>query len=104
MKSNENDNAGVDLSGMIKSPNPKSQKEQYAPNQATPSTNLKFIRLVMNHSGGLLKDEKQSESAILGFVILAILFSLISILNTVRTPSPPPPEQIIQIAGPGLSP
>ena len=56
-------------------------------------------QLMMRLSGGLIKNEKQANSALLGLVAVAIIISLFLICGG-RPSSPPPPDQLIKIAGP----
>jgi len=47
----------------------------------------KIIQLVMKWSGGAIKDRKQAEYALFGFVVLAIVISLFLVFGGGRTPS-----------------
>src|SRR3989344_4958843 len=40
------------------------------------TTTQKIIKLVMKYSGGAVKDERQAEYVLLGFVVVAIIVSL----------------------------
>jgi len=43
--------------------------------------NSRFVQFVMNHSFGIVKDETQASYFLLGFVILAFIFSIISLFG-----------------------
>ncbi|MFH1454738.1 MAG: hypothetical protein ABIF22_00195 [bacterium] len=60
----------------------------------------KIVQWVIKYSGGLVKDEKQASYVLIGFVTLAIVVSLFLFFGVVRSPSPPPADQIINVAGP----
>ena len=60
----------------------------------------KIVRWVIKYSGGAVKDERQANYVLIGFVVLAIITSLFLFFNDIRSHSPPPTNQIINIAGP----
>ena len=87
MGQNNGNNNGVDLSGALGSSNTgvKFKDSDWSANKyykepATP----KIIRLVIKYSGGLVKDEKQANYVLLGFVALAIIISLFLIFGIGR--------------------
>ena len=60
----------------------------------------KIVQWVIKYSGGYIKDEKQANYFLIGFVAVAIIISLFLFFGAVRSPSPPPADQIINVAGP----
>jgi len=60
----------------------------------------KIVEWVIKYSGGLVKDEKQASYVLIGFVVVAIIVSLFLIFGAVSSSSPPPADQIINVAGP----
>ena len=60
-----------------------------------------MVRLVIKLSGGLIKEQQQAELVLLSFMVVAIVISLILFFNVGRSPSPPPRDKIIWVAGPG---
>ena len=60
----------------------------------------KIIQWVIKYSGGSIKNEKQANYVLIGFVAVAIVVSLFLFFGVVRSPSPPPADQIINVAGP----
>lgn len=71
----EEDKKGVDLSDVLKNAPPRGSASQ-SPELGQSYQPPKIIELVIKHSGGLVKDEKQANYVILGFVTLAIVISL----------------------------
>ena len=59
----------------------------------------KMIIWVMAHSGGLIKDERQAEYALLGFTAIAIIASLFIFLKSGPSTEPPPLTPLIEQAG-----
>ena len=89
MGQNNGNNNGVDLSGALGSSDTgvKFKDSDWSANKyykepATP----KIIRLVIKYSGGLVKDEKQANYVLLGFVALAIIISLIVVFMSFSAP------------------
>jgi len=58
------------------------------------------IRLVLKYSGGMIKNRRQAEMVIFGFVIIAILFSLLMfIVGSSKNTKAPPLSPKIENAG-----
>lgn len=51
----------------------------------------KIVSGVIKYSGGFLKDEKQAQYALIGFVVVAIIFSLF-LFSSGSEPKPPVPS------------
>jgi len=75
-------NKTVDLSNTLKDSNNDIgiQNEQQSNQVFFPGT-PKIIQWVIKYSGGLIKDEKQAQYVILGFVVLVIIISLFLIFG-----------------------
>ncbi len=73
---------GADLSGNLNDSGVKFQDSGWRAmkNYREPTTS-KIIQWTMKCSGGLIKNEKQANYALLGFVILAIIVSLFLIFS-----------------------
>ena len=69
---------------------------RYYNETATP----KMVKLVMKLFGGAIKEQKQAEYVLLGFVIVAIGVAIFLFTNATRISLPPPADQIIKVAGP----
>ncbi len=100
---NQKLNNGTDLSGLLKDSDTGVKFQdtgwramKYYRESATP----KIIQWTTKYSGGLIKNEKQAQYALLGFVGVAIIISLFLFFSAIHTPSPPPANQIIKVAGP----
>lgn len=59
------------------------------------SENSKIIRWVMRCSGGIIKNEKQANYVLLGFVILAIIISFFLIFGDGKTAGSPKDIKIL---------
>jgi len=59
----------------------------------------KMVKWVMKFSGGIIKEQKQAEYVLLGFVVLTISISVFLFFSAFRSSSPP--DQITNVAGPG---
>jgi len=46
----------------------------------------RMARWVIKYSGGIVKDERQASYVLIGFVVLAIIFSLFMFFNQNKTP------------------
>ena len=76
MDQENKNNKGTDLSGSFKdSDNDIKFNEYKAPRSFYPRM-PKIIQWVIKYSGGLVKNEKQANYVLLGFVVLAIIVSL----------------------------
>ncbi len=61
-------------------PNNEPQKVEFEefrqPSQSFQTTTPKITEWIMKHSGGMIKDEKQANYVLIGFVVVAIVISL----------------------------
>jgi len=62
------------------------------PDRSFESENPKIIQWVIKYSGGYIKDEKQAQYVILGFVVVAIIISLFLIFGGGNSSKPPVPS------------
>lgn len=87
MPDNENKgiNEGADISGIFKGLSTKPPPREFRLERAYPET-PKIIQWTMKYSGGLIKNEKQAQYAILGFVVAAIIISLFLFFSGGETP------------------
>ena len=77
---NKNDE-GMDLSGALKDSGAGVKLDEYRmPRSYYPGT-PKIIQWVIKYSGGYIKDEKQANYFLIGFVAVAIIFSLFLIFD-----------------------
>jgi hypothetical protein len=60
----------------------------------------KMTQWVIKYSGGLVKDENQANYILIGFIVLIISVSLFLLVRVFRSPTPPPADRIIEVAGP----
>ena len=80
---------------MIKINNEKQQSTQiFFPE--TP----KMVQWVIKYSGGLIKDERQANYVLIGFVVVIVVIVLFLIFGVISSPSTPPLNEIIDVAGP----
>ncbi|MBU1956191.1 hypothetical protein KKA89_00585 [Patescibacteria group bacterium] len=76
MDQDDKNNEGIDLSGSLKDSDTGVKFEEYrAPRSYYPGT-PKIVQLVIKYSGGAIKDEEQANYVLIGFVVVAIIFSL----------------------------
>ena len=75
-------------------------EEFQRPSQSFQTPTPKIVQWVIKYSGGTVKDERQANYFLIGFVVVVIIISLFLIFGAVRSPSPPPADQIINVAGP----
>jgi hypothetical protein len=68
----------IDLSGAMKDSDTgvKFQDEWRQPARSFYPGTPKIIQWLIKYSGGLIKDEKQAQYVLLGFIVLAIIVSL----------------------------
>jgi hypothetical protein len=73
----------IDINQALKEFETKSSQEQMRQTiTAAPISNVpKIVQLVIKWSGGAIKEERQAEYVLLGFVIVAIIVSLFLILG-----------------------
>ncbi len=83
MPENENKEigTGTDLSGMFKGVNTNPTQKFYVEQQSSYTGTPKIFEWTMKISHGLIKNEKQAQYALLGFVLLAIIISLFLIFS-----------------------
>ena len=77
MDQNNEDNKGIDLSHALDDSSSRVKfegEQQYA--RPYYSDTPRIIQLVMKYSGGYIKDEKQANYFLVGFVVVAIMVSL----------------------------
>lgn len=102
MDENMDLNKNIDINQALKEFELKSSVKQIqrTPKDSTTPDVPKMVRLVMGLSGGVIKEQRQAEYVLFGFVIIAIIISLFLVLGALRSPSPPSSDKIIKIAGP----
>lgn len=76
----EENNNGIDLSGSFNDSDVKFNEQRPQTPLYFPGT-PKIIQWVIKYSGGLIKNEKQAQYVILGFVAIAIIISLFLIFG-----------------------
>jgi len=83
MVEDKNNEEGIDLSGALKDPGTgvKFQGEQQRSSQTFYSGTPKIIQWVIKYSSGYIKNEKQASYVLIGFVVVAIIFSLFFIFS-----------------------
>lgn len=73
--------------------------------QAAPSSvrrNVPLLSRVVAWSGGCITTETQAAYVVLAVVGVAIAGSVYVLVGTLHPPAPPPADQIIEVAGPGV--
>ena len=78
-----NDDRGIDLSHALgdSSSRIKFEGEEFQrPSQSFQNPTPKIVQWVIKYSGGYVKDEQQANYVLIGFVVVAIIFSLFFIL------------------------
>ncbi len=102
MPENENKEigTGTDLSGMFKGVNTNPTQKFYVEQQSSYTGTPKIFEWTMKISHGLIKNEKQAQYTLLGFALITIIVSLFLFFGAIYSPSPPPADQIINVAGP----
>ncbi len=67
-------------------PNNEPQKVEFEefrqPSQSFQTPTPKITEWVMKHSGGMIKDEKQANYVLIGFVVVAIVLTFILLSNS----------------------
>ena len=72
------------------------ETDNFMPQQmARPKFIAGIPHLVIKYSGGYIKDEKQANYVLLGFIVLAIVISLFLIFNGGEIASPPEDIKIL---------
>ena len=96
MDENLNFNGNLEIDKALKEFEVKSNIEQVKQAIATSQTSdaPKIVQLVMKISGGAIKDERQAEYVLLGFVVVAIIVSLFLFLGGGKKIISPPKEII----------
>jgi len=77
------------------------EEEHLAAAPAVAGQQSSITKWVIAASGGSIKTEKQAQLTLLVIAGIGILVSLILVVSALRTPQPPPPSQIIDVASPG---
>jgi len=98
-----NEDRGIDLSHALDDSSSRVKFEGEEFQHSTRSFQAptpKIVQWVINYSGGAIKDEKQASYVLVGFVVATIIVTLFFIFGAIRSPSPPPANQIINVAGP----
>jgi len=81
MDQENKNNEGIDLSGSFKDSGTGVKFDEYrTPRSYYPGT-PKIIQWVIKYSGGLVKDEKQANYVLIGFVAVAIVIVLFLIFG-----------------------
>ena len=82
-KNNNEGNEGIDLNDKLKDSDTgvKFQDERQQPAQTLSPGTSKIIQWMINHSGGLIKDEKQANYVLIGFVVVAVVVLLFLIFG-----------------------
>ncbi|MEK7099415.1 MAG: hypothetical protein AAB916_02765 [Patescibacteria group bacterium] len=88
----------MDLLEQYKSDHPEAFREK--PREAIAVDQPLLIRLVMQWSGGMVRDVRQAQYVLLGVAAVAVLAAAILFFNFLRGPRPPSPDKIVPIAGP----
>lgn len=78
-----NDNRVIDLSHALddSSSRVKFKGEEFQRPRSFQTPTPKIVELVIKYSGGAIKDEKQANYVLIGFVVLAIIVSLFFIFS-----------------------
>ncbi|MFA4975415.1 MAG: hypothetical protein WC839_03090 [Candidatus Paceibacterota bacterium] len=87
-------NKNTEISEALKEFEIKSSIEQIQKNPEI-SKNIetpKMVQWVIKYSGGIIKEQKQAEYVLLGIAVLAIVLTIILILNILKGSSVPPAE------------
>lgn len=80
------------------------ESEQFAHARAPVAASKTTItQWLVKNSDGLLKNEQQAQYLLLGFAVCALLASLYIFFDVTRSPSPPPADEIINVAGPAAN-
>ncbi len=78
-----NEDRGIDLSHALddSSSRIKFEGEEFQRPRSFQTPTPKIVRLVIKYSGGYVKDEQQANYVLIGFVAVAIIFSLFFIFG-----------------------
>ena len=96
MNEDKNDKEGIDLSGAMRDDSGTDVKfEEYRVERPYYRGTPKVIQWVIKYSGGLVKDKKQAQYVLLGFVVLVIIVSLFLIFGGSGEQNTPPVERHI---------
>ncbi|MEK7081213.1 MAG: hypothetical protein AAB902_02395 [Patescibacteria group bacterium] len=88
----------IEINQALKEFETKSSQEQVQQNiAAAPVSNVpKIVQLVMKCSGGAIKQEKQAEYVLLGFVVVAIIVSLFLVFRGRGNKQQKPPVVVLE--------
>lgn len=103
MNQDDRNYENADLSGMLKNSRPSVEFEEYKdirPYYGEDAGDSKMIRLVIKHSGGLIKDGKQASFVLLGFAVAAIIVSIFLFFGRGRVNKTPSEEEIFRVTPP----
>jgi len=93
----EKNNNGIDLSGSFNDSDEKFNKQRPQTPLYLPGT-PKIIQWVIKYSGGLIKDEKQAQYVLLGFIALAVITVVVIAVSggsNQPAPGPVPTDQFV---------
>ena len=76
MNQEEENNGAIDLSKPLGSSGEESQYEVQSSEQVFRPGTPKIIQCLIEHSGGLVKNERQAQYLIFGFIALMVIISL----------------------------
>ena len=100
----DQDNKGIDFSGSLKDFGSGMKfEENRAPRSYYPGT-PKIIQWVFKYSGGLVKDEKQANYVLFGFVAMAVVIMLFLIFGGGGSKSQNPGKETFKNAPPEMIP
>jgi hypothetical protein len=90
-----NDDRGIDLSHVLDDPSSriKFEGEEFQRPRSFQTPTPKIVEWVIKYSGGYVKDERQANYVLIGFVVLVIIVFLMVIFSggSKIPPSPPTP-------------
>ncbi|MCX6785412.1 MAG: hypothetical protein NTZ18_01000 [Candidatus Komeilibacteria bacterium] len=93
----ENNKEVIDLSGRRDNSGAglKFKDEQQMPGRIFQPGTSKIIQLVIKYSGGLIKNKRQANHVLIGFILLAVIVSLFLIFNGGGTAGSPKDIKIL---------
>ncbi|MBU3965723.1 hypothetical protein KKA96_05150 [Patescibacteria group bacterium] len=94
MDQDNKNNKGIDLSVAPKNSSTGVKFEEYRAECYYPGT-PKIIQWVIKYSGGFVRDEKQANYVLTGFVAVAIIVMLFLVLGSGNEQNTPSPESYI---------
>lgn len=102
MNQEKNNKHEIDLNDTLKDSGTgvKFQDERQSKRSYRPDT-PKIIQWIIKYSSGYVKDKKQATYIVLGIVITMSIISLFLFFGAIHSPSPPPADQITDVAPEG---